>query len=89
MYTQQRGCLTALGGQHSNGGRAPAKASLHVRASHILETHQSATQIVVHGSPTAESPGVLVEMHPEIRISGIRISNPEEHSRVVLRHTLV
>ena len=76
MYTQQRGCLTAFGGQQSNGGRAPTKGSLHVRVSHVLETHQSATQIAVHGSRRAESPGVLVKIHPEIKISGIRISNP-------------
>lgn len=89
MCTQQRGCLTALGGQQSNGGRAPAKASLHVRVSHVLEMHHSATQIAVHRSHRAESPGVLVKMHPEIKISGIRISNTYQHPRVVLRHTLV
>lgn len=58
----------ALGGE-----TAHVKARSHARVCHVLEIHKSATQIVVHGSPTSESPGVPVKMHAKIRISGIRI----------------
>lgn len=68
-----RGEATDCAWRGAENGGAPCGKARSPRVLHFPEVHGSAMQIVVHESPASESPGVLVTMHPQIRLSGLRI----------------